>query len=218
MRACSKLLQPRCGISEAAGQVRDQGRSRGGRHGCRSRRATRLLRPRMLVGLSVAICWYASRLQVWPGGFVGNSRSPRRCCGEPAVTQRGADGQETKASAARLGLNETAEDVASRSPGIRRVGGSARSPQRSSEDKTDKKSGLVTAIAGALAALFALRLLFGASLDTQPDTYYYSSSRSFVAVTTYDSNGERKTSVQEDSNVRTNIQGLQPGSSTNIVF
>jgi len=67
-----------------------------------------------------------------------------------------------------------------------------------------------------LAALFIGKLALGflsPPADEPQDTYFFS-SRSMVSVTSIGEDGKRRTNVQEDSSIRTNIKGLGSGSVT----
>lgn len=67
--------------------------------------------------------------------------------------------------------------------------------------------------------LLALAKLTGAVFTDssgEPQDTYYVSSRSMVAITTIGEDGQRRTEVKEDSDVRTNIRGLSSGDVKNL--
>lgn len=87
-----------------------------------------------------------------------------------------------------------------------------RPPPASSTEQGEGPLGALKTVAAVLLALWLGRALLEFTLFSSQDTdTYYVSSRSMVAVTTIDENGQRRTNVQEDSNVRTNIPGLRKG-------
>lgn len=92
--------------------------------------------------------------------------------------------------------------------------------QRGRVEEDDIEEGedndLLRALAAGLLALFFARLALGMGGMGEPqDTYYYS-SRSMIAITTVGDDGRLKTSVQEDSAVRTNIRGMRSDSNSAI--
>mmetsp|Transcript_5817 Transcript_5817/g.11677 ORF Transcript_5817/g.11677 Transcript_5817/m.11677 type:complete len:220 (+) Transcript_5817:39-698(+) len=112
-----------------------------------------------------------------------------------------------------------------RSPGVRRLGGRGapgkaapgRPTQAAASGEVAEEEGpdVFKTVAAVLLALFLGRavlggMLFGGVGGGDQDTYYFS-SRSMVSVTTLGEDGQRRTSVKEDSSVRTNIPGLQAG-------
>mmetsp|Transcript_73187 Transcript_73187/g.136776 ORF Transcript_73187/g.136776 Transcript_73187/m.136776 type:complete len:265 (+) Transcript_73187:42-836(+) len=98
---------------------------------------------------------------------------------------------------------------------------STRTPPRSGKSKLaappreEKGLGVPQLILGSLLALALARLVLGfgggdnGAEQAYPQAYYWSSSRSVVSVTTTDEYGDRRTTMNEDANVRTNIPGLK---------
>mmetsp|Transcript_104081 Transcript_104081/g.315910 ORF Transcript_104081/g.315910 Transcript_104081/m.315910 type:complete len:216 (-) Transcript_104081:61-708(-) len=159
---------------------------------------------------------------------------PARWAAAPVRRWAAASGREAEAAAVTGagiqggasggGLAEPGRRPPRRPPGIGRIGGrtsvsrgrtapgtrapprSASAPQGGEEEDTNVLGKVLTLLVALWLGRFALEsMLFPSSYQ---DTYYYS-SRSMIAVTSVDENGERKTSVKEDSSVRTNIPGLQ---------
>jgi len=171
--------------------------------------------------------------RAWVGVAVGSSlcsgRSQQvrfRTCLAAIVGEGAAEGGQTS-GASSTDTTEADSPPSPRGVGAGRIGGrmpsatsrQAQSPPqqrtptpRQPEAEGEGPLGLVKTVGAVLLALVlgraALDFAFG---DEEQDTYYVS-SRSMISVTTYDENGQRQTSIKEDSDVRTNIPGLKAGS------
>mmetsp|Transcript_16832 Transcript_16832/g.39080 ORF Transcript_16832/g.39080 Transcript_16832/m.39080 type:complete len:242 (-) Transcript_16832:165-890(-) len=190
----------------AGGQASGPNRAR---HSLWSNWSSRLL----LVALATA-AW------PWRGAFCHGSSG--RCALHPGPwssaphSSRLAVAGEGKSQVAIEEQQETAAPEKTRQAG--RLKGKAASPRPprptkpAAPPREEKGVSVPQVILGSLLALAIARLLLGFSGPdnaTSPQAYYWSSSRSVVSVTTTDEYGDRRTTLNEDANVQTNIPGLK---------
>jgi len=141
----------------------------------------------------------------------------RRATEEPRSSQAIVETEaEPKSEQVSRPVGRVKGKAADRSKPIRQGRSSNERPQKNEMLSAAEQIGSVPQlILGGLFALFIARFVLGfGAMDNSapqayPQAYYFSSSRSMVSVTTTDINGDRRTTVNEDADVRTNIPGLK---------